>query len=184
MSQIQKFIFTLGANEEINPSIPVSDFIGCTSSSTTFTVSPSDLSPLVLENGLSVKLNKTFNTLRIKNGSVAQTIELYVGQGELKDARLALSGGLPISGNAGASYGAVSVGTTAIAIQGADSSRASCLIQNLGGSDLWIGTDASVTALNGIKIGGGGSATITFQSAIFGIAGSGTLDVRYLNEVA
>jgi len=136
-----------------------------------------------LQSGLSVEFEKTFNSVRLKNGDVPQTIELYIGAGRLNDRRLSVSGGIPMAGNAGAVSGAVSVGSTAKSIRSANTNRSSCLVQNLGGSDLWVGTDSSVTSANGIKIGVGGSATFTFQGAIWGISSS-AVDVRFLEETA
>lgn len=184
MSQIQRYQYTLGANEEVNPSIPQSNFIRCTSGSGVFTVYPSDLSPLVLSNGLGAKFTQLFNTVRIKNGATPQTIELYIGQGDIDDSRLSVSGGIPTAGNAGATYGAVSVGTTATVIRTANTNRASCLVQNLGSAPMYLGTDASVTTANGLEVGAGSSATLTFQSAIYGIVASGSNDVRFIEETS
>jgi len=183
MSQLQRYQYTLQANEAVNPSIPNSTFIGCTSGSSIFTVYPAELSPLVLQNGLSAKFQQQFNNVRIVNGAIAQTIELYIGVGELIDSRLTVSGGISIAGNSGATGGAVTVGSSATLIRTANTNRASILLQNLGTSDLYLGVQNTVSASNGILLKADGIASFTMQSNIYGITAS-SVDVRFIEEIS
>lgn len=70
------------------------------------------------------------------------------------------------------STGQVSVGTAATQIVGANASRQSVVITNLGTQALFIGPNANVTALNGMLLPGvvGASITIFSTSAVWGIS--------------
>lgn len=83
-----------------------------------------------------------------------------------------------------ASYGAVSVGSTATQILPADPGRRGFLISNNGGQIIYIGFDASVTTSTGIQIlpqdkfdqiGEHGA----YRGAIYGITASSTSDCRF-----
>lgn len=87
--------------------------------------------------------------------------------------------------NSGA-YGAVSVSTTATDIVTTDLvNRTRIIIQNLGSKDVYVGTNASVTTANGIKLSKGASMEVDAGAGLnwHGITPSGSSDVRYL-EVA
>lgn len=78
---------------------------------------------------------------------------------------------------------AVTVGTSAVALTAADSSRYSVIIQNLGAADIYIGP-SGVTTSSGLKVvAAGGAITLDKQTAaIYGISGSAGNDVRVFVE--
>ena len=105
--------------------------------------------------------------------------------GEVDDSRLVVADGLVTKTGASdnASYGQVNVGTAATLIRAANASRSSCLVQNLGTQDVYVGKDNAVVVGTGIKVAPGGSMRVTFADAIYGIiAGGTTEDVRYIDE--
>lgn len=180
---MQRYTFTLEAGKSINPNIPRSNFISVVSAVGLFTAYPADLTPLKLEKGISVRLNEQFNNLRIES-EIDQTVEIYVGSGEVVDSRLILGGdALSIGGNAIANYGAESVLNTATLLAVQDDRRATILIQNLGSTPIFVGTDNLVTTANGLRVAGGASATFTFKTDIYAISAVSGQDVRFLEEL-
>lgn len=178
---MQRYTFTIEAGKSVNPTIPRSNFISVVGASGLFTAYPADLTPVKLEKGIAVRLNEQFNNLRIES-DITQTIEIYVGSGEVIDSRLILGGdGLSVAGNGVANYGAETVGNVATLIKPLNDARASILVQNLGSLPIFVGTDNLVTAANGLRVSGNSSATFTFKSDLYAIAAS-AVDVRYLEE--
>lgn len=83
-------------------------------------------------------------------------------------------------------YGAVPVGNTATDIIGTDlANRTSIIIQNISNRDVFIGTNASVTTANGIRLAAGSSMEVEAGPTLnwHGITSDGTADVRYLELV-
>ena len=81
-------------------------------------------------------------------------------------------------------FGAITVTTTATIILPANGRRRSCLINNNGSAILYIGFDSTVTSVTGMPVLAGGfwinsGETDAFRGVIYGIAASGTLDVRF-----
>ena len=179
------FSRSLSANESIVVNAVGSAF-RCTSGSAVFDVEPNEGNRVQVQAGIGFSGSRQYSAWRITNGATSQTIEFYIGDGEILDNRLvgaiSITGGLKQAGNPSATYAAVSVGVTATVIKAANTDRSSILIQNLGSVDVYIGSDASVTSSNGIKIAAGASATLATQTAIYGIAGSAAQDVRYFEE--
>ena len=143
--------------------------------------------PSAFETGLAYNAPQTIESVElINNGALSNTITVALADGPIDDNRLVgqidISGGIRNAGNRGASYGAVSVAATATLIRAENLNRGTILVQNNGAVDLYVANDTSVTAANGIKVPAGGSASVTLQTDIYGIAASGTLDVRYLEE--
>ena len=86
------------------------------------------------------------------------------------------------SGTSTLSHGAVSVGTSAVVIRNVTSGRISLVVQNLGAVPIFVG-GSSVSAANGIRIAAGGAASdFVVDASIYGIAASGTCDVRWMEE--
>jgi hypothetical protein len=178
---LKNFTRTLTANETIRIDYPGS-IIKCTSGSAIFEVRPDNGNRVELQQGLGVKFTGDLVTQwQIINGATAQTITLYIATGEITDDRLL--GAINVSANTSSNYANVTVAVTATVILAANTSRANLLIQNLGGANLYIGNDSSVTTANGIEIPPNGTITLTVDDDIYGISASGNLDVRYFEEV-
>jgi len=79
---------------------------------------------------------------------------------------------------------AVSVGTSATELIGANDQRIKLTIQNLDSGEIYYGEDNTVTAANGIKLAAAASVEEEFdghkwyQGAVWAIVSSGTADVR------
>lgn len=82
------------------------------------------------------------------------------------------------------SYGAISVGSSAAVVVGANNRRESVAIQNTHASqDLYLGFDASVTNASGFKVAAGQSVTFfSYQGAIYGYGSGAATTGRYLEE--
>jgi len=82
----------------------------------------------------------------------------------------------------GISNGQVTVAATATLIAAARPGRGAVTIVNHGTTNVFIGGDPNVTALNGVKLVGvdGASITLSAQSAIYGITASGSQIVSYV----
>jgi len=81
-----------------------------------------------------------------------------------------------------ATYGNVTVGTTATSIASADNTRRSILIVNEGSVKIYIGSDDNVTTSNGLPISSGGCVVIDhYTGKIYGIS-TQDCDVRYFIE--
>ena len=80
------------------------------------------------------------------------------------------------------SYGAVSgdVTTSAKLLVGARSRRDTVIIQNVHASNiLYLGSDSSVTASNGLRLGAGESISLPTRGDVYGIASAASTTVRY-----
>lgn len=78
------------------------------------------------------------------------------------------------------SYGAKSIGTTAVLITAARNARDAVLVQNLHASnDLYVGPDSSVTSSNGIKIAAGESISVPSRGDVYGIGSAASTDARF-----
>lgn len=85
--------------------------------------------------------------------------------------------------NAGQSYGALSITSTAAEFLGSPlAGRKLLLLQNLGSKDVFIGFDSSVTSSNGLMLAKHSSIELPFGDNldVFMITASGTADVRYI----
>lgn len=185
MSGFKKFKRTLAAGEEITI-----DAIGgtfrCIAGDAIFFVKPDGSGKTELQAGIGFRSDQRATIWWILNGSTAQTIEFYIGDGDILDNRLvgniAISGGLKSAANAAANHAAVAlVATVAKVIKAANSARSNIVVQNLGATEIYIGTSAAVTAANGVKIAPGASATLTHAAAVWAICAAAA-DVRYFEE--
>jgi hypothetical protein len=80
-------------------------------------------------------------------------------------------------------YGAVAVDATAEVVKAANSRRESIVVQNVHASQvLYLGSDASVTTSNGLKLLAGESIRLQTKSAIYGIGSGSATDTRYFEE--
>lgn len=147
-----------------------------------------DSGPLVdFETGYGFQSPQQFDRVEILNSHTdAQTIKIAISDGVLIDNRLVgkidISGGIRLAGNRTAAYGTVAVATSATLVRAANSDRGTCLLQNVGGSDVYVGTDGSVTTSNGVLVAAGASITLTVQTAIHAIADGSASELRFIDE--
>jgi hypothetical protein len=106
----------------------------------------------------------------------AQTIVIYVGEGEVEDNRKTLQQ----SGASNAGYGPVNIGVAATLIADLNSDRRSLLVQAVGG-DIYVGYDATVTAATGFPVKKDASFKSEFTGTVYGIAAVAT-DARFVEE--
>ncbi len=81
------------------------------------------------------------------------------------------------------SYGAVTVGTTAVkVVDGSTSRQTVALIQNNSDSDMFLGKNSSVTTSNGLKLSPGATVSVPLatEEQVWAICGSAGKDARYL----
>lgn len=80
-----------------------------------------------------------------------------------------------------ATYGTVSIGTSAAVIKAAHGSRTSLVVQNAHATNtLYVGSDSSVTTSNGVVVAAGASVTFDdYTGDVYGIASGASTDVRY-----
>jgi hypothetical protein len=91
------------------------------------------------------------------------------------------------AGASSAAYGAVTVTTSATDIVGTDlTNRIQIIVQNIGNKDVYIGSNASVTAANGLLLASGSSMVLDAGAGInvHGITASGSASVRYFELAA
>jgi len=77
-------------------------------------------------------------------------------------------------------YASVNVTSTATVIKAANSDRKRILIKNNGDTTLYLGIDNTITTGSGYALEGGDSIEMHNRSAVYGITGSETEDIRYL----
>ncbi len=172
--------FTPGQSLQINTP---GSFIRIISATGPVFVTPDTGNRLEIENRKSWKTAKKFERLHLESDT-AQTVIGYLGDGEITDDSIGgnIAIGSPLPGSNTPDYGAVTlVAATATVIAAANTNRNEILIQNLTGSDIYIGSDSSVTNLNGIKVPNNGQLTTRLTSAIYGYSTPGG-DVRFLEE--
>lgn len=188
MTAMRKFSRTLAANEAAVINVAKATAVQCTSATAAFQIRPDDQNPVELNNGLGVRYlqSEAFDVLRIQNGATPQTIELYIGTGDVIDNRFSASGALSVRSIASqsAAYGAVSVGVAATLVRAANTGRASIIVQNIGAGVVYLGNDAGVTTASGIRLQVGDAITLTIDDAIYAISTIAATDVRYLEETA
>lgn len=76
-----------------------------------------------------------------------------------------------------------SIGTTAAKIADVNYERTAINIHNPGGGTLYIGTDNTVTTAGGFPLAANATITLHAMGELWGIASTGTLTVRLLEEL-
>jgi hypothetical protein len=135
--------------------------------------------------GVGHDIGKRFRSVWI-HSDTTQRVEIAYAFGRIDDNRLngnlEISGGVAIKANKTVAHGAVSVNNSATLVRAENLGRGRCLLQNLGGSDIYVGSSTGVTTANGIKVVADGTMEISFDDTVYAITPSGTADVRYLEE--
>lgn len=185
-AQVSTFRFELAAGARRSIAV-VGNTIRGMAGDAPYTIRLDDAPPTKLQTGVAYTLPGGFTNVEVHNTHAAtQTIELVVAQGDVQDSRLVgnvdISGGIRLVSGVSASYGAVTVDTTAVLVAAANAQRSTLLIQNQGSANIAVGPDASVTTATGIVVAPGGSMSVTVGTAIYAISGSAGQDVRFLEE--
>lgn len=181
MASLRHFSIALTANTSVSLDV-TGDLIKCITATDVFDVEPEGSNRVELNQGLGVRFTRMASKWRITSPTT-QTVLIYIGEGDISDTAQSVTvlRGAATSSN----YGNVDISTVAI-IRAANTARSSILVQSneaAGGDNLFIGNDASVTSTNGIVLVPGASVTLTVDDDIYGIAASGTIDVRYFEEI-
>lgn len=174
----------LAAGETIHKDM-VGEFIYFSSVSGAVQVSLDNESPVTVDAVTTVRLpvEDEFKKISITNNTGATiTVKYYVGFGEIRRDSVSISGSIVVAGGTGLNYGTVTVDTSVDLIIAANTSRTAWSICNNGAVTVFIGDDNTVTAANGFPILAGEKFSGSGEHAIYGITGSGSVDVRYVEE--
>lgn len=178
---LKSFTRALSANQRIRIDFPGQIF-KCIQSAAIFDIKPDNGNKVSIQQGIGFKFTgQNIKQWEIINGTTAQTVTFYIADGEVTDDRV--TGGISLKSNGSSTFNTVTVAATATLILAQNTNRSNILIVNNGGVTLYIGTTSSVTTANGIPVLANGAITLTVNDDIYGIATSGTLDIRYLEEV-
>lgn len=83
---IRNFEYQLAANQRLSIE-RMGSIVRCTSAQASFHVSPDDLEKVELAAGLGIRYARIFTKFVLYNGPDAQTVELYIGDGDVADSR-------------------------------------------------------------------------------------------------
>lgn len=181
MSQLRNYTLQLASGQSLSLTTPSCDFVRCFEGDFPFVISPDDKNPVQIQNGIGMTFTEQFNVLRIQNGTAPQTVQLYVGQGDVLDNRLITSGGIRQLANPEAAISVEAVSNVAASVLAENTNRSSVLILNSGAEIVYIGFDAGVTSANGMPIGIGSSLTLTNAKEIFAVCASAS-ELRFMEE--
>jgi hypothetical protein len=90
-----------------------------------------------------------------------------------------IAGKVIIGGGSGRIHGEKTVNTTAVEVLPANADRTSWLVHNNGNVDIFLGSDNTVTAANGMPVPAGGKVGDVDGGAVWAISGTAGQDVRY-----
>jgi hypothetical protein len=179
------FTVTLEANKEVV--IPETGrYIRIISGSASLAITPdTDAQITGFEVGMGWTADKPFKKLRLLSETL-QTVQIMIVNGRIDDDRANIDGDIDAtSKGATLSNAAHTVGVAAAELLAADNTRRSVVIQNLSAGDIYIGSDNTVTILNGLKIGTMQNITLdkAAPSIIYAIGSGAGLDVRTFEEL-
>jgi len=147
-------------------------YIACLSADARFSVSIDDGPSGVFEKGMSLAWAMPFHKVKITNtGAVQNVIELGISSGQIRDARLNLSGSINNEAQrpdlfTDAAPVAAAAGPATTLLLAANTKRAEALLVNTGTVDLWIKGGAGV-AKTGLFLVAGQSLTLTTTATIY-----------------
>jgi hypothetical protein len=108
------------------------------------------------------------------------SITFRVGEGDISNTATQISSAITTNDGDTGAYGAVTVGTSAVQISAANTSKNSVLITNTDSSTfLYVGTDNLVTTATGTPVLPNSSIEVRTGGAVWGIAAS-SIGTRYL----
>ena len=177
MSGFKDYTRTLAANAVVD-FVFLGNAIQCTQGVATFiveaeTVEGKETSQHQIENGLGFRYKTQFYKWRITNGSTAQTITVYIGDGDVIDNRLAGAvSNAPVLADTRIDGQTSVVGAaTAVEILASDTSRLGATIQT--DLDIYVGAADTVTnagATQGILLAAGSTTQDFNTAALFAYA--------------
>lgn len=169
---IQTFAYTLAAGASITINRK-GDLFSCLAASGVFSVGFDNTTSFDWASGLSLRTPGTFEKVRIENTSGADnTIQVAIGFGDLRDARLTLGGAVvntqrkvPDVLTTGAAIAAADAANTLIAA--ANLQRNEIIIANLGAATVYLNGTSGATAGQGVPLAGGGLMVLENTAAIY-----------------
>lgn len=182
MSNLSRWLYTLGVGETVQVSRK-GDFVSALAATGVFQVSFDDEAPSDFASGLSYRSTQTFEKLRITNTSGAvNTVELFIGMGDVRDARLSLTGDLRVFElghevfGTGAPVACLTANTTLLSA--ANANRRELLLMNESAGKVYIGGASGALAGEGLPLDVGASMTLQTQAAVYARNDSGvTVDI-------
>lgn len=125
--------------------------------------------------GVGVLLDKVYDRVALRNtDAFSITIRIGICLGRIDDFRLSFSGTVNATGqmkqeaNQSFTRGQIAIGTTAVLISAAATTKAGTTI-NAGGADLYIGEVNTITTSTGFLLPANGILTLTNKADIYGI---------------
>ena len=143
-----------------------------------------NIADLRMTAGTSLTLVERYETIRVSNATAGTVYaSLILGLGDVQDSEL--TGNITVDLGATLSNAAHVVGVAAAELLATSATRRSIVILNNSAGDIYLGSDATVTTANGLKITAGQTITIDKapQAAVFAIGSGAGLDVRTLSEL-
>ena len=166
MTTIKYYSQTLSANQRVRVH-QVGSFIRCVAGAATFTVEPDQQNQVTMQEGIGIRYEQNFNSIVLVNGSTAQTVTLYIGDGNLDDSRLYGNiSALPVGAEAATMVADVSLNATEESAIAANANRTKIKIQAdiNNTTDLRVGT--TVGDSQGFVLTPGALLEFTHQAAI------------------
>lgn len=169
---IQTFSYTLADGEAVTINRK-GDLFSCLAASGGFKVGFDNTSSFDWASGLSLRTPGEFEQVRIVNTSgAANPIQVAIGFGDLRDARLTLGGAVvntlrtvPDVLTTGAAIAAANAANTLIAA--ANAQRNEIIIANLGAATVYLNGTPGAIAGQGIPLAGGGLMVLENTAAIY-----------------
>lgn len=87
MSALRYFSKSFSANERLRIS-QVGALVRCLSGAAVFAIEPDEQNSVQIQEGISIRYQEKFKSIVIVNGSTAQTISVYIGDGDIDDSRI------------------------------------------------------------------------------------------------
>lgn len=169
--------FTIPANGSVE-AIRDADFITCLEASAAFKMSLDNAPRVDFEAGLTLTTVSGFKRIEMINPTGdALTVKVGFGKGDVKDARLTLSGAVNTRVDApggfvtGPMISAADAATTAL--KAANGNREEILISNDGAGKVYICGDPAAAAGEGLPLAPGGAMVLTTAAAIYARNDSG-----------
>lgn len=183
MARIRNFSYSFTANQVIKIRA-VGSQVKCTSGAADFQISPDRKELIDFREGLGITFEEQFSTLEITNGSTAQIITVYIGDGDIDDSRV--FGNITTVSRAANTLAnpADQTATTTPTSIAANANRSRIIIQaDIGNTNnLRAGVAGDVSATRGLQITPGASYAFHVTTAIDVASESGSETFRVSEE--
>ena len=147
-------------------------FMTCLEATAAFSLKIDNAAKFDFEAGLGIVFDGTFTRYELINETGTDiTVKLAIGRGNVRDARLVISGTLstqstvPDTLTTGAAVSALNAATTSVIA--ANTSRVEALVVNAGAATIYIGGNAAAAAAEGLPLAAGQSLTLNTTAAIY-----------------